>query len=747
MWWLDIFTTYLYGLGVAVSVIAVLMLISGLDDLFIDCVYWTRRAWKALVVYRKHDRTYYHELYRPAEKPLAIMVPAWHETGVIGHMAELAASTLDYENYHIFVGTYPNDPDTQRDVDEVSARFPNVHKVVCARPGPTSKADCLNNVLDAIMQFERRAKISFEGFILHDAEDVVCQLELRLFNFLVGRKDLIQIPVYPFERQWNNFTSLHYLDEFAELHGKDVPVREALAGQVPSAGVGTCFSRRAVLALIEEGNGIAFDVQSLTEDYDIGLRLKARGMQEIFVRFPVLRYRRHARPQPFGQSRRESNVICVREYFPDRLSTAVRQKSRWIIGIVYQGYRTHGWKRKHGLVLNYFLWRDRKGAIANFVSFSAMLVAIQLGLIWLLQQAWPAAPRFISIFEGQAWFGAVLAANAGLMCNRILQRIVFVSGYYGVKQGLLAIPRLLWSNLVNFLANWRAIKQIVQTGDPRRVAWDKTTHDFPSIGGENRAKRSLDEMLVAEGMVSEARLREIKAHPVEGLQLGSALIHEGVITPAQLARPVAEQIGVACEPVDPEALPRELIDAVPAKVALHYAVLPLRVEGGTLVLASEAYVDPVSLAAIARKLDRPVRYVIAHKGQVTVGLRHWYAPPPGQERDPRSLLDAATRSGRIDAGRAHSLWDSYVSRQVMLGEILVAQGHLDEVAFKALLLSHARSGKPLGAFLVEQGVISQDTLDRLLALQTTLQPDIATLLDKEAAPPVQLVKQWTERVA
>ena len=35
--------------------------------------------------------------------------------------------------------------------------FRNVHKVVCARPGPTSKADCLNNVLDAIFQFERRA--------------------------------------------------------------------------------------------------------------------------------------------------------------------------------------------------------------------------------------------------------------------------------------------------------------------------------------------------------------------------------------------------------------------------------------------------------------------------------------------------------------------------------------------------------------------------------------------------------------
>lgn len=57
-------------------------------------------------------------------------------------------------------------------------------------------------------------------------------------------------------------------------------------GQVPSAGVGTCFSRRAVTALLADGDGIAFDVQSLTEDYDIGFRLKEKGMTEIFVRFP-----------------------------------------------------------------------------------------------------------------------------------------------------------------------------------------------------------------------------------------------------------------------------------------------------------------------------------------------------------------------------------------------------------------------------------------------------------------------------
>ncbi|WP_130618795.1 glycosyl transferase family protein [Dyella amyloliquefaciens] len=731
MWLLDAFSIYLYGLSVVVTAIAVLMLISGLDDLFIDIVYWLRRLWKSLFIYRKQRRACYYDLYRPAERALAIMVPAWHETGVIGNMAELAATTLDYENYHIFVGTYPNDPDTQRDVDEVCARFPNVHKVVCARPGPTSKADCLNNVLDAILQFERRARVTFEGFILHDAEDVVCGLELRLFNFLVERKDLIQIPVYPFERQWNNFTSLHYLDEFAELHGKDIPVREALAGQVPSAGVGTCFSRRAILALIDAGNGVAFDVQSLTEDYDIGLRLKEWGMAEIFVRFPVLRYQRH-HPQTshLGQNARDCNVICVREYFPDRLETAVRQKSRWIIGIVYQGYRTHGWSR--GPVLNYFLWRDRKGAINNFVSFAAMLILLQLMATWVFQQVWPSAPRFVSIFEGRPWFNAILTTNIVLMCNRVFQRVVFVSGYYGVKQGLLSVPRLLWGNLVNFLANWRAIRQIIKTGDPRRVAWDKTTHDFPSIGGENRIKRSIDELLVENGSISRAKMTDAAERRIDGLRIGSSLIHEGLITAEQLAKPMADQIGVPCESVNLAEISQELLDSVPASVALHYAVLPLRVEYGKLVLASESYIDPVSLAAIARQLQRPVRYVIAHKGQVTVGLRCCYAHVRHRDNERCLLMDVASRCAGERPQRWSRLWERYVSRQVMLGEILVAQGHLDEVAFRALLLSHSRSGKPLGEFLVEQGVISRDTLDRALALQRSLQPTLVGLLAKDA---------------
>lgn len=85
-WLLDVFATWLYGLKVIAITLAVIMFISGLDDFFIDVVYWVRRIKRKLSVYRRYPRMSYRELYKPDEKPLAIMVPAWNETGVIGNM-------------------------------------------------------------------------------------------------------------------------------------------------------------------------------------------------------------------------------------------------------------------------------------------------------------------------------------------------------------------------------------------------------------------------------------------------------------------------------------------------------------------------------------------------------------------------------------------------------------------------------------------------------------------------------------
>lgn len=474
----DAIAIYWFVVKLIVIVTAVVIFISSLDDLFIDLCYWTRRVYRKLFVYRKHPRLCEADLQAVPEQYMAIMVPAWQEAGVITWMLENAVKTFDYSNYHIFVGTYPNDPDTQRDADAVAAKYPNVHKVVCARPGPTSKADCLNNVIEEIFALERREGIEFAAFILQDSEDVVHRLELKLFNYLVPRKDLVQIPVIPLMRGWRQFTSGHYQDEFAEYHSKDVVVREALTGSVPSAGVGTAFSRRAILALYAERDGLIFNTKSLTEDYDISFRLRDLGMQQVFVRYPVERW--ETRRGWFGHEKqvRVPDFVAVKEYFPDSFRAAYRQKARWTLGISLQGWWTMGWRGS--LAIKYMLFRDRKSIVTSQISVLAYFVVLNVIAMTLLHLLDKDAYWFPQLIESGSWLWWLLVVNGLLLVNRLVNRMILVSALYGPLQGLLSIPRQIWANVVNFFACSRALYQFVGfLRDGRVLAWDKTTHSFP----------------------------------------------------------------------------------------------------------------------------------------------------------------------------------------------------------------------------------------------------------------------------
>lgn len=715
-WFLDLFTAYLYGLTYVVGALAVVILIFGIDDLFIDLSYWARRIWRALVVYRRHERLNVDELQAREEQPLAIMVPAWQEADVIRAMVANATKTLDYENYHLFVGTYPNDQATQREVDAVASQYTNVHKIICARPGPTSKADCLNNILAGIRDFEARAHLEFAGFVLHDAEDVVSRYELRMFNYLLPRKDLIQLPVYPLPRPWNHLTSGHYVDEFAENHGKDAVVREALAGQVPSAGVGTAFSRRGILHLMALNDGIAFDVQSLTEDYDIGIRLREAGMVESFVRLPI------ADDEAERPGEDVSRGISVRGYFPDGLGASVRQKSRWILGIVFQSWRT---TRVRGFWANYFLWRDRRGVISYFVAFLATLVFVQaLCLIlysWLVTDAY----QFLSVFGRSEWVHVLLFANLFLFLNRLVQRFYFVGSCYGIREGLLSAPRMAWSNIINFLAYLRAFRVFFATRGHSALQWDKTQHEFPQLADVR--PRPLGEILVERGVLSSTDLTATLESRRFGERLGRTLLRQERITPEQLAAALAEQAGLDWEAIDLDRVHDSLLEKLPQSLALKYSVFPLRQEGRTLVLAAEAALPPVVMRGLERRLGRPLTIRIAPPGNVTVALRTWYAHQ-AETLNAWSLLRELREGGHVTAEQAGAIWQRYVSGQRLLGDMLTENELLEPAVLAQAVLGYDRSDLPFGRYLVEKGYLTQEALDQMLERQRAEQPTMEAVL-------------------
>ncbi|RVT42205.1 glycosyl transferase family protein [Sphingobium algorifonticola] len=304
---------------------------------------------------------------------------------------------------------------------------------------------------------EQACGAPFKAIVLHDAEDVVHPDALRLLDRMCDRFDLVQLPVLPLPSQQSQWVAGHYCDEFAESHTKNLIVREAIGAAVPSAGVGCAFRRDALARLASEQSGRPFDPHSLTEDYEIGLRLAERGYSSVFVRMM------DAQGQP----------VCTREHFPERLEDAVRQKTRWTIGISLAGWDRLGWHG--GFTERWMRLRDRRAALSALVLGAAYLG----GLVWMLLTlvGWLGGPAAL---PPHPWLPPLLTVTALLMLWRMLMRACFVTYAYGWRQGLWSLPRIAIGNLIAMLAARRALFRYAAMLRGAPLRWDKTTHRFPA---------------------------------------------------------------------------------------------------------------------------------------------------------------------------------------------------------------------------------------------------------------------------
>lgn len=294
--------------------------------------------------------------------------------------------------------------------------------------------------------------------VLHDAEDLVHPDELAVFAAWLTDHDAVQLPVQPLADARSPLVAGHYLDEFAESHGKNLIVRAALGAAIPFAGVG-CAIRRAMLGRIADSRGgQPFDAASLTEDYELGLTVATLGGRTRFVR---------ARDAAGA-------LIAVQAYFPASLPAAVRQKARWLTGIALAGWDRVGWQRGGSMGEHWMRMRDRRATLAIPVLAIAYLALVAWGASlvghWLVGTPVPTPAGPMS------W---LLAINAALLGWRVAMRIAFTGASHGPVQAALAIPRVLVANVIALLAARRALAiywPMLRGGPPR---WDKTAHHFP----------------------------------------------------------------------------------------------------------------------------------------------------------------------------------------------------------------------------------------------------------------------------
>ncbi len=429
-----------------------------LDEFVVDLLWIGRAMWRHFIVFSERHPATAETLARTgAPGRIAVFIPAWDEAVVIGEMLSWAARAYAGQDCDIFVGCYPNDPATLAVVGDRQCEW--IHRVVCSLPGPTTKADCLNHAWLAMQERETRRGFRYKGVVLHDAEDMVSAREMGIFGPLLDRFDLIQLPVIPAIDPRSRFIAGHYCDEFAEAHGKTLVVREMLGAAVPSAGVG-CALGRAMLDTLagQNDDALPFNIDSLTEDYELGLHIKALGGRTVFVRL---------------SSDLDSQIVGTRAHFPTTIETAVRQKARWMTGISLAGWDRLGWRGGAGEI--WMRWRDRRAIFAALLIVAGYLALLMFLILMAL--AWF---RPFSLAPIAPILAILMRINAVALLWRFAVRAYFVHQSYGVREAVLSVVRIPVANFIAVMAAKRAITRYWTMLQSGKVVWDKTVHQFPT---------------------------------------------------------------------------------------------------------------------------------------------------------------------------------------------------------------------------------------------------------------------------
>lgn len=383
----------------------------------------------------------------------AVLVPAWQEAAVVGAMLTHTLKSWPHADLRVYAGCYRNDPATLSAM-VTAARDPRLRIVVHDCDGPTTKADCLNRLYAALIDDETRGGFRARSVILHDAEDMVHPAALALLDRALDDADFVQLPVRPEPQAGSRWIAGHYCDEFAKSHGKAMVVRDWLGVGLPSAGVGCAFSRTSIEAIAaRRGTAEPFAAECLTEDYECGLLVGQIGGAAKFLRM------RDA----------DGQLVATREFFPAGLGSSVRQKTRWMHGIAFQGWDRLGWDARP-----LELWmrlRDRRAPLTALVLASAyallvisplLLIAAQLGLY----RPQPVDPLLKLLLGG----------NLAALFWRCLLRGVFTAHEYSLDEGIMAVLRMPLANVIAIMAGRRAMTAYLASLYNGQVTWDHTVH-------------------------------------------------------------------------------------------------------------------------------------------------------------------------------------------------------------------------------------------------------------------------------
>jgi type IV pilus assembly protein PilB len=133
--------------------------------------------------------------------------------------------------------------------------------------------------------------------------------------------------------------------------------------------------------------------------------------------------------------------------------------------------------------------------------------------------------------------------------------------------------------------------------------------------------RRLGDLLVAEGLITEAQLRQaLGAQRGKADKLGSVLVRQGSLTEEQLIGFLSRQYGIPSITLVNLEVDAETLRLVPPHIAKKYEVLPVKRIGGTLTLAMSDPTNVFALDDIAFMTNLQILPVVAPQAAIRRAL-------------------------------------------------------------------------------------------------------------------------------
>lgn len=158
-----------------------------------------------------------------------------------------------------------------------------------------------------------------------------------------------------------------------------------------------------------------------------------------------------------------------------------------------------------------------------------------------------------------------------------------------------------------------------------------------------KAKPRLGDILIQEGLISEADLREaLEEQRRTGERLGEILVKRGYITSHQLGKALEKQLGIPYVDLSEVNIHPQVARIIPEEIARRYVCIPVKIERNWLYVAMSPPISLKTVEEIKLQTGLRIRPLIATKTEILRAINHYFS------------IEQATKQAIIDM-RFHEL--------------------------------------------------------------------------------------------